>query len=151
MGDQFDFTLFIDGAASLTAAGSAPAVQPVMWKPDQKYVFDYTPLPAKPPKRRGARTRSLFASTSTKAPDIAPPPSAPPANTKVSSGVAPHRAPSIAEAQQRPGGIAEAQQELRSGLQLVAHLSKLTKYCSTSARSGCVRIPPARGKWLAQA
>ena len=58
---------------------------PGVWHPSMQHSFDYEPMPPKPPRRRGAKTRGLFAATSTKIADIAPPPTAPPppANNKV--------------------------------------------------------------------
>lgn len=58
---------------------------PAVWHPDMQHSFEYEPMPPKPPRRRGARTRGLFAATSTKMADIAPPPSAAPPPAKVSS------------------------------------------------------------------
>ena len=53
-----------------------------VWQAHMRDSFEYEPMPPRPPRRRGTRTRGLFAATSTKMADIAPPATAPspPAN-----------------------------------------------------------------------
>ena len=53
-----------------------------VWQAHMRDRFEYEAMPPKPPKRRAARTRGMFATTSTKMADIAPPATAPtpPAN-----------------------------------------------------------------------